>query len=379
MFISIVLKGLIVKQPINEAFFLRIIVLSLFAATYFFIMAYYGYTDIASSMKYTICIVGMYAIGFAVGKRNKPLWPYGTLWMMLAPVIGSVLFSFLCVYKVLSSGNVLEIAKRAVPSFWTGSELINGPGLGALASLGICLAPVLLLSAREGIGKIKYYSFNLIVLLLVLIGSFANLALQNRGPFAALVISFISALCIVFLFGKKSFYYVLKFAIALSSIILLVWVIIPPDILSQFTIFKRFALRGLETTGRSAAWLLMMKGIFSSFTGGRFVDIHLDYVHNLWLDVVYDTGIVPLTLLLIFHGSHVSRFIKLFKSSLSLTMALSIICLSISFLATFFIEPALDFSPMYFATSCFFLGMLLRISEDIKEELDSSGGTSTCV
>jgi len=93
MFISIVLKGLIVKS-FNEAFLLRIIFLSLFVATYFSIMAYYEYTDIASSIKYTVCIVGMYAIGFAVGKRSKPLWPYGTLWIMLAPVIGSVLFSF---------------------------------------------------------------------------------------------------------------------------------------------------------------------------------------------------------------------------------------------------------------------------------------------
>jgi hypothetical protein len=336
-------------------------------------MAYYGYTDIASAVKYIIYIVGMYAIGFAVGKRNKPLSSYGILWMMLAPVIGSVLFSFLCVYRVLSGGNVLEIAKRAVPSFWTGGEPIVGTGLGALASLGICLAPIIFLSSREGMEKTKYYSFKLIVLLLVLMGSVANLALQNRGPFVALVISFISALCIVFLFGKKSFYYVLKFAIVLSLIVLLVWVIIPPDILSQFTIFKRFAQRGLETTGRSTAWLLMMKGIFSSFTGGRFVDIHLDYVHNLWLDVAYDTGIVPFTLLLIFHGSHLSRFIKLFKSSLSLTMALTIICLSVSFLATFFIEPSLNFSPMYFATSCFFLGLVLRISNYITEGIDSFG------
>ena len=381
MFISIVLKGLIVKQPINEAFFLRIVSLLMFAVTYYSIMAYYGYnnTDIANAVKYTIYIVGMYAIGFVVGKRNKPLLSDGPLWIMLAPVIGCVLYSFLCVYKEISGGHVLEIAKRAVPSFWTSSELINGPGLGTLASLGICLAPILFLGAREGMGKTKYYSFKITILFLVLIGSFANLALQNRGPFVALGISFIAALCVVFLFGRKSFYYVLKFAIALSLIVLLVWLIIPPDILSQFTIFKRFAERGLETTGRSTAWLLMLKGLFSSFTGGRFVDIHLTYVHNLWLDVAYDTGIVPFILLLIFHGSHVSRFIKLFKSSLSLTMALMIICLFISFLAIFFIEPALDFSPMYFATSCFFLGMLLRISEDIKEELDSSGGASTCV
>jgi O-antigen ligase len=280
---------------------------------------------------------------------------------------------------VLSGRNVLEITKRAVPSFWTGGELINGPGLGSLASLGICLAPILFLGAREGMGGIKYYSFKITILFLVLIGSFANLALQNRGPFVALGISFIAALCVVFLFGKKSFYYVLKFAIALSLIVLLVWIIIPPDLLSKFTLFKRFAQRGLETTGRSTAWLLMLKGLFSSFTGGRFVDIHLTYVHNLWLDVAYETGIVPFILLLIFHGSHVSRFIKLFKSSLSLTMALMIICLFVSFLAIFFIEPALDFSPMYFATSCFFLGLVLRISEDFKKELDSSCGASTCV
>lgn len=378
IFTGIIIKWSTVKS-INEAFFLRMVLLLLFAATYFSILAYYGYnnTTIANAVKYTIYLVGMYAIGFVVGKANKPSLQDRPLSMMLSPVTGAVLFSFLCVYREISNGNLLEIAERAVPSFWAGSDLINGPGLGALASLGICLAPVLFLSTREGMGKTKYYSFKLIVLLLVIIGSYTNLALQNRGPFVALAVSFFAALCLVFFTGMaKSASYKSRFAISLLLIVLLGWVIIYTDLFSQFTMFERFAHSGIESPGRSTAWLLMMKGIFSSLAGGRFVDIQMDYVHNAWLDVAYDTGIVPFLLLLIFHGSHVSIFIKLFKSSLNSIMVLMITCLSVSFFVSLFIEPAL---PLYLAISCYFLGLVLRISEDIKQELDSSGGTSTCV
>jgi hypothetical protein len=101
--------------------------------------------------------------------------------------------------------------------------------------------------------------------------------------------------------------------------------------------------------------------------GGRSIKVgELEHVHNLWLDVAYDAGVLPLFLLIIFHTFHLDDFIKILRSKLPVAVKIGICCLIISFFFSFMKQPTLQGARLYFIGSCLFLGMLHRLVCDTR-------------
>ncbi|HEB75047.1 MAG TPA: hypothetical protein ENJ04_01670 [Nitrospirae bacterium] len=343
--------------------------IGMFSVLYYLITYNYGFIDMKSAIKYPLLIVGSYSVGYSISQKNTPEWPNGLVWIVLAMTAGFILFSFLSVYSFLSSGHKATIMLyRSTPSFWVGGESINGPILGLFASLGLSLAPVLFLGTGEPFpGRRRLVLLIAAVTLLVGAGLYVNVSLQNRSPFVAMLLSFLLSAYYYFFIRRISSKH--KARTVMSMILFLcvaayLFVSSGYDY-SRFSIVSRFETQGLET-GRFDAWMYFLKALPDNLFGGRLVYLGgLRYVHNLWLDVAYDAGILPMIFLLVFHSMHIRNFRDVLRARLPLLVILVIVSVGVSFLVGFAVEPALQGSVIYFSASCFFLGLVRRLSTDV--------------
>ncbi len=346
----------------------QVSLLGMFSIMYYLIIYNYGFTDLISIIKYPILIMGSYSIGYSISQKNTPDWPHGLVWILLSMATGFVVFSFLSVYAGFSSGHSVEILYRSAPGFWTSGESINGPILGLFASLGLSLAPVLFFGRGQFLGKRHLIVLLTTISFLVAAGVYVNTALQNRSPFIALLVSFVGSVFLYFFIKKHKLKHKIKTVFFISIFLGIVFSLFfyRGYDYSQSLLVNRFEVQGLET-GRFTAWMSLLKALPENLGGGRLVYIgELGYVHNLWLDVAYDAGILPVIFLLIFHAVHLKSLVALVHSRLPILPLLVILCLGVSILVGFMVEPVIQGSVMYFSATCFFFGLVRRLYNDIR-------------
>ena len=362
---------LIKWNDINKKdFLIQSFLLLMFIFTYYFIIYDYGFIELRSAIKNTLMIQFCYAIGYSINRKNTYNWPYGLVWIALSIVAGFVVFSFLSVYSTFINYNYTEFINREAISFWTGGDPTNAPVFGLFASSGLCLLPLLFFGKDQLMKKSHSFLITIIVLLLFIAGFYVNFILQNRSPFAALVLSFISSAFIYFFMKRSKLSYKIKTLFLIGIIFSISYYLFFNNIYdyTKFPIIKRFEVMGLSTS-RYESWKCMIKALlnFTNISGGRIAYIGgLNYVHNLWLDIAYSAGILPLIFLLIFHTNHLKSFIIIVRARLPLPVIITILCISISILVGFMVEPVMDASTLYFSITCFLFGLIRRLSFDVK-------------
>ncbi len=348
----------------------QVSLLGMFSVMYYLIIYKYGFIDFKSAIKNPLLIIASYSIGYSISEKNTLDWPYGLVWIILSMVAGFVVFSFLSVYSILSAGHNIEILSRSAPSFWKGGDPINGTLFGLFASLGICLAPVLFFGRDHLLSKRHFILLLAVISLLVVAGVYVNTALQNRSPFIAVFLSFVFSGLLYFFVKKVNPRHKIKtilLIIIFWGILLYLFFYMGYDY-SQYAVVNRFEVQGLET-GRFDAWRDMLKSLPENLWGGRLVYLGgLAYAHNLWLDIAYDAGILPMIFLLIFHVMHLRSFIVVIRAKLPLLLILIIVSITVSIFVGFMVEPVMQGSVAYFAATCFFLGLVKRLDHDIKAD-----------
>ena len=356
------------RGKIINDFLVQISLLGMFSLIYYLVIFFYGFIDLRFAIELPMLIMSSYAFGYSVSQKNTPNWPYGLAWIILSMVAGFVVFSSLSVYSIISSGYNIQILSRSASSFWTGGKPINAPILGIFGSLGICLAPVLFFGEMRLLSKRHFILLLAVISLLVVAGVYVNTALQNRSPFIALVLSFMFSAFIYFFIKKHK----LRYKTKTTFLIIIFWGILFYLLFysgydySRYLIINRFEVQGFGTE-RYEIWADMIKALPTNLSGGRVAYIGgLSYVHNLWLDVAYDAGILPLFFLLLFHAIHFKSFIGVIRAELPLLLILIIVTIGVSIIVAFMVEPVIQGSEFYFGASCFFLGIVRRLSHDIR-------------
>jgi hypothetical protein len=126
---------------------------------------------------------------------------------------------------------------------------------------------------------------------------------------------------------------------------------------------SRFLSEGLETP-RYIVWQEVITQIPDFPWGGRSMIISAPYAHNIWLDQMYDAGILAMSLLLTFHIVQIPILIRCFKLDIPKIIHVFILCIFFAFLAAFAQAPVIQANSVYFGLSCFFFSSVARFTSD---------------
>ncbi len=354
-------KGRVIKD-----FVIQISILAMFCATYYLVSYGYGYVSFAYVIHRPLLFIGLYGLGYYLGKRRGPAWPDSLVLPLIAFVAGFACYTFLLFYNITPTQLSEAASSRTIDSFWRGGQSDIATIIGLYASLGLCLAPVLLFMARRKIRSYQAWVFSAIIILFVVNALFIIIVFQDRTPLVALALSFIACLGVFLLSkqedsgsGNKKLFKALLIFVGLGIAAFAVM-----SYVNLSDVFVRFSNKGLDTP-RFAAWADMISELPAHLAGGRTAAINgLNYVHDTWLDVAYTAGVLPFLFLLIFNISHFWSTFKVIKSGFPQLLRLIICALGVSFVTGLFVEPVLSGYPYYFGLSCLFFGMARRLSRE---------------
>ncbi len=85
------------------------------------------------------------------------------------------------------------------------------------------------------------------------------------------------------------------------------------------------------------------------------------FIHNLWLDIHYQAGIIPFCFLIIFHLTHLKSLTLLILQKKGGIVSLACLCLGSAYILYFMIEPIIQLAPKFFMASCFSLAYFRQI------------------
>ncbi|MBS3027366.1 MAG: hypothetical protein HCA25_09795 [Dolichospermum sp. DET50] len=326
-----------------------------------------------------VTIILLFLMGVCLDFKKMPFFPSNIVSLNLSLFSGGIIWVFLSVaqYNRWNFSLIgIEIANRSVATFWKGDDLVNGPSLDIFSYLGLSLAGLLISRASFSpfIGKFRKSIFFIVILILVLMSGYSSISLGARTPIVVFLIS-VFATFIFTISLKKGFQisrWIMIFFLSSIGVILfllrdvLIETILPLiNSLLELGIGSRLASEGLETS-RYETWLLVINQMFDFPWGGRAMIIRSSYAHNIWLDQMYDAGILAMLLLLTFHLVQIPILLRFFRLKLPKIIHVFVLCTLIAFLAAFLQAPVIQANSVYFAMSCFFFGSVARFTDEYK-------------
>ncbi len=348
---------------------------------------YFGFIKIFAFIKEPLFLLSSYLFGHFLGRTRLPNWQGNIIYILLAMVSGFVIFAFLSIYLApnvsMYASQVVGEAKagRTGVMIWTGKAGGFGPILGIQGNLGSAFLPVLLFGAVHELFKTKKQILWLmgVASIFILSGFYTNVLLKNRGPFVIIagLMAVISVYTFLFtpnrLTPKKL---VQKIIIVLAGITLTTGMVgnLPnTDDLNHLAVVSRFTQEG-HSSPRTLFWKNCIKIIAEHPMGGRRDFFGHEFAHNIWLDVGYDSGVIAMVFLMLFHIIHFKAMFTLVFGRLPIHPAV-ISAMIVMFLIIFislFTEPVGKGYTIYYAMTFFFCGLLKRMTADglnFKKEL----------
>jgi hypothetical protein len=329
-------------------------------------------------------IITFFLVGICLDLKKMPFFPYNLLTLNLSIFSGGIIFVFLSVAQYNTWGFSIKniiIASRRVPIFWNNEDFINGPSLDMFSYLGLSLIGLLMViifSSIHSFGIFRKSILCTVIFLLVSSSAYSSIALGARTPIIVFLLSALATFVFTSFSNKDSksptiiyIYGTISFIVCLLIYALSENLSVLTNTFLELGIGGRLESDGLETP-RYEVWKAVIAQMFDFPWGGRVMNISESYAHNIWLDQLYDAGILPMLLLLTFHLVQIPILIRFFRLKLPTTIRVFVLCTLIAFLAAFLQAPVIQASYIYFAISCFFFGSVARFTFDY-EFLIASG------
>jgi hypothetical protein len=232
--------------------------------------------------------------------------------------------------------------------------------VGIYASLALCWLPLVFFTSPVTKGNRIFW---LVALALSVLGFSANMAMKNRTPVLAVMVSLLLASGIVayrkIRSGVSMVFLTRLFLIAPALIAILGGIYIALSSVSDVA-FAQFQRGGLSTP-RYTVWITVLSHFFDYFWGGQKIVLIESYAHDLWLDILWDAGIPAFITMLAFHIIHFRISMKLLKEQ-STRLALLLLGFWCSYLLSFLVEPVAAASLYYMCGSLVFFGICARMS-----------------
>jgi hypothetical protein len=332
-------------------------------------------------LSFTIAFT-IYISGLCINYKELPLFPLNFIIINLFAYAGGIMWVFTNVF--IESGFVVNplqgiISTRGAHNIWT-QMYINGPSLDLYSYLGVSLISAIVYGFRYKL-QIKFvssFTMNLVFLFTFIIfalGLYSSIILGARTPWIVISVSFVACFLVIFLnVDSKTKKIIPAISIAISTALFVIYF---ETISASFirlliffgvdNVFSRFEDFGIET-GRYQSFLDVILGIMDYPGGGRLINISEGYAHNIWLDSAYDTGIISMSLLLLYHLLQIIFFVRLVRSQLPMLIKIFSTCSTIAFFAAFSQAPVIQSSIGYFTLSCFYFGSTIGILNTVEEE-----------
>lgn len=330
------------------------LLLTAFLVAFFIPSAWYGFTEPLTDLKDGFVLLLCYGSGLFWGRQTRA-WSSGT-WLLVAMAYGFTIFAALTTFTNPAQIATFLNPDRSAPSFWLGGNSVNGTVLGLYASLGFCLAPAALLWSTED-GK-SHFLARTGLFLIAGLGFATNMVMQNRSPYIALGLAFLLCGWVYFRSAVgSSTKRIGGLLLRLSPLLVagLVMVILFPDFITGI-LFQRFGEQGGDTGGRVQAWIAVLQNLPSQPFGGKVIHIGgLRFAHNLWMDAAYNSGLLALLALLLFHLAHLPFIARFYRLKPPMIELLATTAIGVSMFMGCMVEPVLDASRLYLGATCFLL------------------------
>jgi len=266
-------------------------------------------------------------------------------------------FSYLISVLVVFLERGFSQLDRSLPYFWTG-ELVSATKMGAYFGLNMCIPSLLI--ADQGKSKLSYRIFAIVVFVLSLV---CVLRLGSRTQLGIMLITTIISL--IYIIPRQS----LKNNIVLTTIFTLLLYIIYKNVsfdldADWLSTFAGRMDKGADDIasggGRTERWAKSFEIMFEKPLGWGLNEF--GFAHNLWLDVLRVSGLIPFVILIIFSFRSFLNSIKMIGSKpLGINLRLLLLVYSLSFFMIFMVEPILDGLFPLFTLWCLFSGILIHI------------------
>ncbi|MCE2718661.1 MAG: O-antigen ligase family protein [Dolichospermum sp.] len=323
-----------------------------------------------------VTIILLFLTGICLDLQKMPFFPFNLVALNLSLFSGGIIWVFLSVAQYNNWNFSLigiAIANRAVPTIWKGgTDLINGPSLDIFSYLGVSLIGLLVaIVPTPSLGNFRKLILFIGVLSLVFMSVYSSISLGARTP----IIVFLVSLLTIFMFTNFStkaskakilriiIYFCMGFIAFFASSVLVENFYEFINSLLDLGIGSRFASKGLETS-RYELWQQVITQIPDFPWGGRSMIISAPYAHNIWLDQMYDAGILAMLLLLTFHIVQIRILVRFFRLDMLIKVHLFVLCTVVAFIGAFMQAPVIQANPVYFGISCFFFGSVSRFTTD---------------
>ncbi len=343
-------------RKLNVSSIASLIILLLFVVYNYVVSYLYGLDGLLNPLSPITIIMSFFLTGIMIDFKKIPYYPLNFVVTNLFLFGGCITWVFVSVIK-----NSSEIVDRSVPSFWNeGAEVIFGPSLDIFSYLGVSLIGLVLVRSKSlpkntTQNSILYF----LVLPLVLMSSYSAISLSARTPIIVFICSLVVNFIFIQILNRKASNR-LKLVIYLLILFLLILIynyydLFFGNIFLNAGVGGRFTELGLDSA-RYEIWLSALNQLFDYPWGGRLMSMPRDevYMHMIWLDQIYDAGLISGFLLLIFHILQASFIFKFFQLGLPTFLKVFVMCTSVALFAAFIQAPVLQASIVYFGITCFF-------------------------
>lgn len=351
------------NERFSKTFMITLFILLSFTVSYSIMLLHYGYFTIPTVLGRLIFPIILFIIGNKLSKND--IHDKKTTGYLISITVASALYGFLSLIKsMIMYGNIdvmiKELEGRFVINLWN-NGLTVATGLNSYLSLGLSLLPLFFLGSNNS-NNFKANSFKIYIFCFIAFSSsfYTMLSLGNRTGFLIVLISFIIVILFVDKFNMKKVFRLLIISLLtmLSYIIYSINTLGIKENLQNSFIYNRFISGSIMQDPRTDAWKTTLFGIFKSPLGGRETDIKINFAHNLWLDVGYDAGIIPFSLIVLFTLVSLYSLIVFIKSETTTLLKGLVLALYTAFFITFMVEPILQGLIIYFTLFCFVLGVI---------------------
>ena|ERR1035437_2833478 len=332
-------------------FDINLLWLTIFTILYVYFLYY---NDFLPELGNVVRIILLPLSFYAIGKYFSNKYPdiNITYFIIFSLTILFCLMPFLSnIMSVIEKG---FMSSRNIKLIWSPDKAESATIVGSFFALNMSFLALLFINTKDKFElKLKYLSF---FMFLIGLFSYAN-TMTRTGIF----ISLISLIMIFILMeSRRKIKYVLFILLSILPIIFLLDFYGFSKWFEHTAYYYRFfgEIEQSKQLPRTNNWQLAFNGFFKYPLGGAKTRLTSPYAHNLWLDVGWRAGLIPLIPLLIFTCRYIISVWRINKKKYYPVFFRSvIICVCLGFLLSFSVEPVMEGLFNNFCLFCLFFGV----------------------